>query len=369
MANSNKSTQKVKGYYYDIQADLPFNAWAYIIIGGRNTGKTYSTLKYCYLNKKKFVFVKRTNEDIQLLTAGSGRIGTKTSEYGIDLSPFKSINRDLGCDVRAFSIGKGLGGFWTSNEDGEPEGNPIGYLISLNAISKFKGFDLSDCEFLIFDEFIPQPWEKVNRKEGEQLLDLYKTISRDREHRELPALKMVCLANAVSISNPVMNILEITDKVASMELKQEHTFLDEDRGIFIHRIADHPEFLKKEKESSIYKAMGNTSWGQMAFENKFAYNDLTSVCRLNMKGFKPYCRFRYKMDNYYIYMKDGMYYMTHSAHQTGELYNLNLENDQKRFYFEYAIDLREECINGCFKFELYTMYDIIINYHKLFRLK
>ena len=56
-------------YYYDIEDDLQeFNDfWCYIVIGGRNTGKTYSCLKSCYKSKRKFVFIKRTMEDVNLL--------------------------------------------------------------------------------------------------------------------------------------------------------------------------------------------------------------------------------------------------------------------------------------------------------------
>lgn len=359
-------------YYYNVDDDINNypDTWAYIIVGGRNTGKTYSALKSCLVNNRKFVFIKRTIEDVELLCAGSGRIGTKSNEYGIDLSPFKAINRDCGCNIKAFSIKKGLGGFWEcmQNEEGveSPVGAPIGYLISLSAVSKFKGFDLSDCDWVIFDEFIPQPWDKVNRKEGEQLMDLYKTVARDREHRGKEALKLICLANATSISNPVTNILEVTDEMAQMQVTKQPIYYNEYRGILVHIINDNIEFKKTEMESQIYKAMGDTAWGRMAFNNEFAYNDFTNVGRLRLKGYKPVTAIRYKNYNWYVYMKEGQYYMTTSRSEQVKLYNLNLENDQKLFYTEYAIDLRNECINGKMLFESYSMYDLIINYKKIF---
>lgn len=356
-----------KNYYYNVDDDTDrYNGWAYIIVGGRNTGKTYSALKSCYIHGRKFVFIKRTIEDVDLLCAGSGKIGSKQTEFGIDLSPFKSINRDLHTNVKAFSIKKGLGGFWVCDNEGLPEGQPIGYLIALSAVTKFKGFDLSDCDWLIFDEFIQQPWDRVNRKEGEQLMDLYKTVSRDREHRGKEALKLICLANATSISNPVTNILEITDKMADMQIKNESLYFDDYRGILIHIINENIDFQQKEKESQIYKAMGNTSWGQMAFNNTFSYNDFTNVGRQQMKGYKPITAFIYKNKSYYIYMKEGKYFCTYSKNEKVELYNLKLENDQKKFWYDYCIDLRNECIEGNMIFETYTMYDLIMNYKKIF---
>lgn len=363
---------KSEDYYYNIENDIKAypNAWCYLVVGGRNTGKTYSALKSCLLNDRPFVFLKRTKDDVDLLCSGSGRIGQKIDDFGIDLSPFKSINRDLCTDVRAFSIRKGLGGFWRCN-DGEPEGKPIGYILALNAVSKYKGFDLSTNnpeQWLTFDEFIPQPWERVlTRREGEQLLDCYKTISRDREHRGLPALKLICLANATSISNQVFGILEVTDLVAQMQVQEKEFLYLDDRGILIHRIKDNPKFLEKEKESKLFTAMGDTAWGQMAFNNQFAYNDFSAIGRCSLKGYRPVCSCLFKHDNFYIYQKEGHYYMTKSAHDKKDnIYNLNQENGQKSFYYDYVIDLRSECIDGRMTFETYTMYDLIVNFKKHF---
>ena len=234
-------------YYYDIENDITNDDyWCYIIIGGRNTGKTYSSLKSCYLKNRKFAFAKRTLDDIDLLCDYKRK---NENEPDADFSPFKSINRDLGCNVRAYKIKKGIGGFYHCDEDGNPIGLPIGYIVSLNGVSKVKGFDMSECDWLIFDEFIPQPWDRVNRKEGEQLLDLYKTVSRDREHRGKPALKLICLANATKISNPVCNILEITDKLVDMQVHKSCFFKDIDRGIYVHQIMDNAAFMEEEKKS------------------------------------------------------------------------------------------------------------------------
>ena len=357
-------------YYYNIEDDINKykDAWCYIIVGGRNTGKTYSTLKSCKKDGRKFTFTKRTNDDVNLLCAGSGKIGTKLSQYGVDLSPFKSINRDTGYNVKPFKIFEGLGGFWDCDCEDNPEGVPIGYIVSLNAVSKVKGFDLSDSEWLVFDEFIPQPWERVSRKEGEQVLDLYKTIDRDRQHRGKPALKLICLANATTISNPLMGILEITDIVAQMNIDDTEYYYDDYRKILIHRVKDSAEFYEVESNAPIYKAMKGTQWGTMALENKFAYDDFTSVQFTSLKGYKCIVQLKYKENIWYIYKNGSKFYMCESRANTGEFYDLNRENDQKRFYIEHCIDLRNACIENRMKFSKYTMYDIIVNFKKFFKI-
>ena len=356
-------------YYYDIENDLSgiddFLFWCFIIIGGRNTGKTYSCLKSCYVIKRHFVFVKRTNEDIDLLCE---RRKSKEDSIDYDLSPFKSINRDLGCNVRAFKLKEGIGGFYECDKDNNPIGKPLGYIVSLNSVSKVKGFDMSECEWIIFDEFIPQPWERVDRKEGEKLMDLYKTVSRDREHRGLPPLKLICLANATKISNPVCNILEITDKLVDMQVGKTSIFIDESRGIFVHQINDNTAFVEKEKQSLIYKAMASTEWGKMALSNEFAYDDFTAVKKSNLKGFMPLFAVKFKSKTYYIYNKEGIFYMTLAPAKVYRTYNLKIENDQKAFYIDKVIDLQEASIEGRVMFEQYTMYDLIMNYKSFFKI-
>ena len=351
-----------KYYYYDIDNDVSDDYWCYIIIGGRNTGKTYSSLKSCYENNRKFVFVKRTLEDVDLLC------DRKNEELDFDVSPFKSINRDIGSNVRALKVKKGVGGFYNCNEDNEPEGAPIGYVVSLSGVSKVKGFDLSDCDWLIFDEFIPQPWDRINRKEGEQLMDLYKTVSRDREHRGRPALKMICLANATKISNPVCNTLEITDKLVDMQVNGSSFFKDIDRGIFVHQIKDNASFMEEEKKSQIYKAMAGTEWGKMSLNNEFAYDDFTAVKKSNLKGYIPMLGVKFRSKTYYIYNKEGTFYMTLAPARVNRIYNLKIENDQKAFYIDWVLDLQDASIDGRMLFEQYSMYDLIMNFKSFFRL-
>ena len=360
------------GYYYNVADDVAKypDAWLICTVGGRNTGKTYGALKDCYVNKRRFIFGKRTIEDVDLLCAGSGR--GKKDKFSIDISPFKSINRDMNINVKALPVSRGLGAFWECQYEKDelvPISDPLGYLIALNAVSKYAGFDMSDAEWQIMDEFMPRSWERVNRKEGDQLMDLYKTVSRDREHRGKDPLKLILLANAVNISSPITNTLNIVDDIADMIAKHEETRYIYDRGIFIRILKANKEFLAKEKSTKLYQSMGDTQWGRMAFDNEFAYNDFTNVKTGQLKGFKPVCSICYKNKFYYVWMRDGFYYMNTSRHNSVNIYDLSLENDQKRFYLDYAIDLRNECINGHMKFESYTLYDLIVNYHQFFKLK
>lgn len=366
-----------KKYYYNIFDDIAAypDAWAYMIVGGRTTGKTYGALKGCYLDKIKFIFAKRTADDVKLMCSGVKMAKGTEDKEDPDFSPFKPINRDLGCNIKAYPLYDGLGCFydtWTDEKGNEyPTGAPIGNIIGLNVASKFKGFDMSDCDYLIFDEFIPRKWERINRGEGDLLMDLYYTVARDRILRGHKPLKLLALANAVNLSNPLSNTMEITDVMADMQIKGQDTLYDEDRGIFIRLLQGTDDFRKALENDPVYKAMGHTAWGQMAYDNQFAYDDLSSVGKTQLKGYKPVCSFMYKKGVHYVYQNQGKYFICHSAFndKSKPFYDLNRENDQKRFYLEFAIDLRSECINDNVKFTNYSMYDLIVNYHKVFKLR
>lgn len=364
------------GYYYNVFDDIEAypDAWCYCAVGGRNTGKTYGGLKGCYERHEKFVFTKRTDKDVDLLCSGTGQIGTKKNKYGMDVSPFVSINRDLGTNIKPFKMFDGFGGFWEcgrlDNGDLVPSDDPIGRLCSLNAVAKFAGFDMSDANYLIMDEFIPRPWEVVKRLEGDMLMELYKTVSRDRIHRGRPPLKLLMFANPVNVACPITNTLEITDTIANMDVNNIEKCYLEERGIFIHKLRNSEDFNAVEMNDPVYKGMKDTAWGQMAFENHFSYNDFSNLGKRQMKAFKPVCSFTYKMKDYYIYQCNGDYVMTFSRFNAQKPhYDLKRETEQKRFYYDYALDLRNESIEGKMIFETYTMYDLITNYHKIFQLR
>ncbi len=358
-------------YYYDIKDDLkayPDN-WCYLVVGGRNTGKTYSALRYMIENNIKFVFVKRTIKDVQTLCAGN-KIGTHKDENApdIDFSPFKALNRDFGWNIKAFSIPKvdGMGGFWNCDPEGNPIGSVVGYIAALSAVDDVKGFDLSDCKYMIFDEFIPQPWERVSRSEGNQVMDLYKTILRDREHRGLPPLILIALANAVNISNPLMNILEVTDQFAELSPKNCIQNI-KSRGILLHQILDNEAFVDTERSTALYKAMSDTNWGRMAFENQFAYNDFSSISKQALKEYRPRAEIIYKRQHWFLYSKGGHYYICTSKCKTDHVYDLNRENSQKLFFEEWYTELRYATMEDKMLFQKYTMYDVIVNFKQFFK--
>ena len=349
--------------YYDIRDDLEKypDAWAYLIWSSRGPGKTYSTLRMVKEDNKQFLFMKRTIEDVKMLCATGGKRGVE-----FDVSPFKPLNRDFGYNVKPRLIVKGIAGFYNCNEDGEPSGPPIGYCGALSAAKDIKGFDMSEVDYQIFDEFIPKRGERISRTEGEQLLDIYMTLKRDRLERGRKDLKLICLANAESVNNPTFQTFDVVDLAVQMDIeKREYTYL-EDRGILLHKIP--PIEGLTVKKNGIEAAMAGTPWADMAFGGSFAFDDFTAVKRQRMKNFRPICAYRYRNKYTYVYMNDGTWYLSRSKADVKNVYDLKRENEQKRFYYDYVIRIKDANIIDRCRFEEYTMYDLIVNYRKIFQI-
>lgn len=346
--------------YYHFSEDLQKypDAWCYIVWSHRGPGKTYSALWHAY-NNYPIIYMKRTTEDVNLITSENA--------YGFDPSPYVPLNRDKGINVKAKEIEKGIGGFWNIDADGNPDGLPISYVLSLNAIKRFKGFDFSRCEWLLLDEFIPQVGEIVKRGEGEMLLDIYMTIARDRQKRGREPLKLVLFANAEEISTPITNTLEVVDIMADLNASGQNYYYDEERRIMLHHITREEYPMQESEKIGIYSAMKNTAWGAKAFDGEFSNNDFSNVVKKSIKGYKPFIHLHYKQNDYYIYInQQGEYYMCNSHASCMFDYDLNKENDRKLFFVEHGIHLKRECIEDKMKFQKYSMYDLIANYKKIF---
>ena len=258
------------GYYHigkDVEA-YP-DAVIYIVWSRRGPGKTYSALRYPY-HKFKTLYLKRTNKDVKTICEYAGDID-------FDPSPWAPLNRDFGINVKPRLLKDGFGAFYDSDSEGNPTGPVVNYVASLNAIKQVKGMDLSEAEWIIFDEFIPQAGEVVKKAEGEMLLDLYETVNRDRRKRGRPGLKLILFANAEEISTHITNALEVVDTMAEMQARNINILYDEERGILFHHITSE-ELPQTDLElHDMYRVMKGTAWAEKSFGGQFSQNDFSAV--------------------------------------------------------------------------------------------
>lgn len=337
--------------YYKIADDIERypSAWCYLVVGGRSTGKTYNSLLDCLNNKRGFLFVKRTIKDVENLCKKE------------KLNPFRKINYKENRDIKLVPECDGFGYFIDESE------SVIGYVGALTGIGRFTGFDLYDVDWIIFDEYIPRKWDRFMYAEGDMLLDLYFTVSRDRELQGLPPLKLICLANSTTLSNPVNDALNVTDVMAEMLAANECLRYIEDREIVIRVLKD-SEISAELKKTSFYKGVAGTKYGAMAFDNDFSYDDFSQVSKSSLKGYRCKCSIMYHNEIFYIYKKGSYYYVTRSHGHANKHYDLDTSIDQASFYYDIGVDLRASLLERKAVFESFSIYDMILNYKKHFKI-
>ena len=368
-----KEKQNAKYYYIDNDLRQFPNCWCYCIYSPRGDGKTYSVLDLLRRSQIKFIYMKRTNDDVRRLCAGSGNIDDNKKDLTVDLSPFKPINRDKHTNIRCVQIDEGIAGFYdfeldTDSNTWHPVGAPYGYVLSVNAIAKYKGFNLDECDVVVYDEFIPMPWERVLKTEGKAILSLYNTLMRDRIERGLPEIKLICLANASDVSNQLFDILEIIDDVVMLEKSGKKFFHDAYRGIMVHRITEEEFPTKNKNKTGIMRAMENTPFSDVEFGSKFAFNNLSIVKKEKINGYKPVCSFKHRTKTFYVYRKNGDYYITTTRHDKKmRFYDLESEIEAVQFWGAFGFDLRVALFEGKCLCSSYTAYNVIFNFKKYYK--
>lgn len=351
------------GYYHFANDLLDYpEAWCYAVWSRRGPGKTYSALLYAYENHIPIIYMKRTDDDVDMITMH------EQMAEDFDPSPYAPINEDHGYNIKAVKIKKGFGAFYDTDTDGNPVGNAVSYIISFNQVKRLKGFSFRQVKWILFDEFIPQQGEFTRRSEGEKLLDLYMTIARDRQKRGEDVLKLVLFANAEEVSTPVTNELEIIDDMVQLSVSGKSHIYVEDRNIMLHHITLDEIPLTPTEKKGIYAGMYGTAWWAKSFEGGFTHNDFSNISKRTLKRSKGFIHLHHKTHDSYIYLntEKGFYYMTSTPTKCMFEFDLNRENEQKLFWINYGIDLRFACIEEKMKFEKYSMYDLIVNYKKFY---
>lgn len=355
------------GYYHLTEDLLAYpDAWCYVIWSARGPGKTTSACWAGYYLKKPFIYIKRTNDDIKLICGAN--------QYGFDPSPYAVVNRLHGCNVKAFPIEglKGMGFFARADDEGQPQdGQAVGTILSMNYFNKVKGADFSNNDWIVFDEFIPQAgsWKMGGDSEGTALLDLYKTVQRDRTKRGLPEPKLILFANAESIESPITNVLEITDNIAEMTVTGTEFSYIKNRGILLHWIRDvNPSNLETD---GIYKAMAGTAWGRKTFEGEFSNNDFTMIVpKKRLTNMFPLCSVVYQNRTSYLYQhkETGEYRFCFSGtEQPVPCYDMAKVSDVRRFYIDFIFDIKNAIGNRAITFQTYSLFEIIKNYTQKFK--
>ena len=222
----------------------PFN----FICGGRGTGKTYDALRTARNQGKKFILLRRTQAQADLISKP-------------EFSVFKPLNEDLGWNVQPERVSKYNSAFLENDEQ-------IGYTAALSTLSNMRGFSAADIELIIYDEFIPEKHERPIKHEADALWNAYETINRNRELKGCAPVQLLCLANANDITNPVfesLNLIRIADR---MQKKGTERWTDDKRGIQLIMLQRSP-ISRKKSQTVLYNLTEGSGYSSMAIGNSF----------------------------------------------------------------------------------------------------
>lgn len=268
---------------------LPFN----FVVGGRGTGKTYTTLKECYNGGEMFMLMRRTQSQLDTISRP-------------EFSPFKTLNRDLDINVGVAPVSKYNGAFYKMVEGEKPgtlvpEGRPIGYTCALSTIANMRGFDAQDVKTLIYDEFIPEQHERPIKNEGTAFLNAYETINRNRELYGGEPLQVIALANANDLANPIFLELGLSTVAEKMLRKKQEIYIDRTRGVGLFMLQDSP-ISKEKKTTALYKLTNGGSFEDMSINNIFAHENSAKITSANLRQYNPVvsigelCVYRHKSE-------------------------------------------------------------------------
>ena len=269
----------------------PFN----FIIGGRGTGKTYGALKTAYVDNIRFMLMRRTQAQCDLINKP-------------EFNPYKAICSDLSLNICVRSISKYNSCIYEELEESE---KILGYTCALSTISNMRGFDASDVKLLIYDEFIPERHERAIKNEGSAFLNAYETINRNRELKNQDPLQVLCLANAFNIANALFLELGLVGICEKMQHKGQELYINKDRGVLIAMLG-RSDISRKKQDTALYR-VSSGAFTEMSLQNDFAYNDPSDIKSMSLQEYRLICTVG--EISIYKHKSNRKYYV--SEHRTG----------------------------------------------------
>ena len=240
-----------------------------VIIGKRQVGKTYGVLKHMLDSDKRFILLRGMKTELEMLERNVNSPFEKIKGYE-GLITFKK-DSDYTAVINKL----------VTDEQGDDQQINIGMGAALSSIGRIRGFNGDIYTDVVYDEFIPESHLLKVRHAGDAFLNMYTTISGNRELEGRPPLRVWLLANSNNLDNEILDTLNITDIIEKMSIKGIESAVYPDTGIMI-LLPDSNQIIEKRKKTALYRAIDSTSkFAKMAYNNEFAYNDYSDV------GLKP----------------------------------------------------------------------------------
>lgn len=290
--------------YVDMKSIIEAGYTFTIVIGGRGTGKTFGALLYVLEERKPFILMRRTQKQTDKIAKPEFTPFKAVMNYRQDLSVYAKKSDDIGTIHRYHFV----------DSEAVPEEVPCGYVCALSTISNLRGFDASDVELLIYDEFIPERHEKALKAENEAILNAYETINRNRELQGRKPLQLVALANSNRVDNALLEAFGLVNIAYEMTTgKRPPVYANRARGILLITLQESP-ISKRKSYTALYQAVSGSDFNRMALENEFAGTSFENIRSEDLSQFNPIATIGEM--TIYRHKNERRYYA--SAHRKGE---------------------------------------------------
>jgi hypothetical protein len=308
--------------YVNIAEIIKHPAVFIFIYGGRGTGKTYGTLQNMITDHHKFIYLRRLASQVDIVKKDS-------------MQPFKVLNFDHGWDINPFPVNKYISSFYESDytEDGKriPKGDMLGLLTSLSTFSNLRGFDGSDLDVMVLDEFIPELNERPIKGEADALFNAYETINRNRELNGRDPVKLICLANSNRIDNPIFMELNLVRKAEKIRRDGKEYYYDDKRKMLLIDLYK-SQISEEKSHTALYELTKGSEFYNMAIKNVFVNEERGRIETKPIIEYKPIVSIG--EITVYKHKSRKEYYVTGFRSGSPKQYGTG-EKDRKRFQKDY----------------------------------
>ena len=309
-----------------------------VMIGKRQVGKTYGVLSYMLESDKRFCLLRSVKTELDMLKRNVNSPFEKI--HGFENRVIFESDTEYTANIVRLDKLPDSEDFTKTN---------IGMAAALSSIGRIRGFNGDIYTDVVYDEFIPESHMLKVRHGDDAFNNMYTTIAGNRELEGRPPLRVWLLANSNNLDSDILRALDITDVVERMSLRGEESRILKERGIMI-LLPDSRAITEKRKQTALYRAIGGDSkFAQMAYENKFAYNDYSDVAHKPIAEFKPLILIRGAF-TIYLHKSDKTLYVVDFKDKNARHVYTDSDYDKMRFIREFP-EIKAAYLRGRFTFE------------------
>ena len=248
------------------------------VVGGRGIGKSYSAVDTC-ITQYPGAFLYLRNTEVQLKES-CGAFG----------NPFKRWSRDHNRDIFMKMQGDHAIVYENTGTDEDTEKVLRGYGCALSTFSNLRSVDLSDVNFVLFDEFIEN--RSLSFDQFDAFQHFYETVNRNRELFGEPPLYCVLLSNAQRLGNPILRGYDLIPIIEGMQRTGQKVATVGNKRIEL----PFSEISELKKNTALYSD-GSDKFKDQALNNNFSNDSFSGVKKVNLMEYTPVC----SIDGIYIY--------------------------------------------------------------------